>query len=260
MGARAHQVKEVARLTGVSVRTLHHYDAIGLLVPSARSSAGYRLYSAADLERLQQILIGKALGLSLEAIRAHLDEPGFDRRAALLRQREALCERQREAEAMIRAIDAALRRLDHQGDDDMESIKEIFDGFDPAEHEDEVKARWGDTDAYRESARRTRGYGPQEWATIKAESEAHLVDLIAAIDGGISPEDDAAQALAEAHRRHIERWFYPCDPAMHEGLAAMYTADPRFRATYEQRREGLAEFFAAAIRANSARLRRGDEA
>ncbi|MEZ4450329.1 MAG: MerR family transcriptional regulator [Nannocystaceae bacterium] len=254
MSVRAHQVKEVARLSGVSVRTLHHYDAIGLLTPSARSAAGYRLYSDDDLGRLQQILIGKALGLSLEAIRASLDQPGYDRRQALRRQRTALIARRDEAEGMIRSIDAALRQLEGEGA--METnMKELFDGFDPAEHEDEAKARWGQTDAYRESTRRTRGYGPEEWAAIKAEGEALIAGLLAAIDAGARPEDEAATALAETHRLHIDRWFYPCDPAMHEGLAAMYTADARFRDHYDRHREGLAEFFAAAIRANSARLR-----
>lgn len=255
MHARAHQVKEVARLTGVSVRTLHHYEAIGLLIPSARTAAGYRLYSDDDLGRLQQILLGKALGLSLEAIRASLDHPDFDRREALRRQRAALVARRDEAEGMIRSIDAALRQM--EGEAAMHTnMKALFDGFDPADHEDEVQARWGRTDAYRESTRRTRGYDAAAWAAIKAEAEALIAGLLQAIDAGARPEDDAATALAETHRLHIDRWFYPCDAQMHEALAAMYTADPRFRDHYDRRREGLAEYFAAAIRANSARLRR----
>ena len=87
---RTYQVKQVARLTGLTIRTLHHYDAIGLLAPSARSAAGYRLYDDDDLLRLQQILIGRELGLSLEAIRRSLDDPRFDRRQALLAQRTEL--------------------------------------------------------------------------------------------------------------------------------------------------------------------------
>src|SRR5262245_26607042 len=108
----AYQVKDVARLTRVSVRTLHHYDAIGLLVPTARTGAGYRLYTDSDLLRLQQILIRRELGLPLEEIRRSLDDPRFDRKAALLDQRERLHERARQAEAMIRAIDVALAELD----------------------------------------------------------------------------------------------------------------------------------------------------
>ena len=101
--SRTFQVKDVARIAGVSVRTLHHYDAIGLLAPQLRTAAGYRVYTDADLLRLQQILIGRELGLSLEEIRRSLDDPGFDRMAALFDQRERLRERVQQAEAMIRA-------------------------------------------------------------------------------------------------------------------------------------------------------------
>ena len=106
--SRAYQVKEVARLAGVSARTLHHYDSIGLLMPATRTSAGYRLYTDADLLRLQQILISRELGLTLEEIRRSLDDPRFDRKAALLDQRERLKDRARQAEAIIRAIDVAM--------------------------------------------------------------------------------------------------------------------------------------------------------
>jgi DNA-binding transcriptional MerR regulator len=108
---RRHQVKEVAEAAGVSIRTLHHYDAIGLLVPSERSAAGYRLYTDDDLVRLQQILIGRELGLALEEIRKLLDDPGFDRRQALLRQRAQLAERQERTTRMLHAVDAVLTAM-----------------------------------------------------------------------------------------------------------------------------------------------------
>lgn len=104
---RTYRVKDVASLSGLTVRALHHYDSIGLLAPRARSSAGYRLYDDDDLLRLQQILIGRELGLSLEAIRRSLDDPRFDRRQALLAQRAELAMRAARAAEMIRAIDAA---------------------------------------------------------------------------------------------------------------------------------------------------------
>src|SRR5688500_8483895 len=105
--SRRYQVNDVAVAAGVSVRTLHHYDAMGLLVPSARTEAGYRLYTDQDLLRLQQILIGRELGLALEEIRRMLDEPDFDRRRALLRQRAELVGRVERTNKMIRAVDAA---------------------------------------------------------------------------------------------------------------------------------------------------------
>lgn len=117
----------------------------------------------------------------------------------------------------------------------------------------EAESRWGDTEAWRESRRRTKSYGPDEWAHIEkagADNEAAFADLMRS---GGDPGGEAAMDLAEAARRHIDRWFYDCPPAMHVGLADMYEADPRFRAHYDGQEPGLAEFVAAAIRANAAR-------
>src|SRR5687767_3659790 len=105
---RTYKVKDVARIAGVSIRTLHHYDDIGLLAPKTRTAAGYRLYNDEDLLRLQQILIGRELGLSLEDIRRSLDDPHLDRRKLLVAQRELLAKRAHQANAMINAVDAAL--------------------------------------------------------------------------------------------------------------------------------------------------------
>src|SRR6185503_11059591 len=152
---RMYQVKQVASLSGLTIRALHHYDSIGLLMPSARSPAGYRLYDDDDLLRLQQILIGRELGLSLEEIRRSLDDPHFDRKKALLAQREQLERRVRQAQEMVQAIDAALAVLDGKSKGGNMDMKEIFGGFDPAKYEDEAKERWGNTDAYKESTKRT---------------------------------------------------------------------------------------------------------
>ena len=111
------------------MRTLHHYDAIGLLVPRSRTAAGYRLYADPDLLRLQQILISRELGLSLEEIRRSLDDPQFDRKAALLEQRELLKGRARQNEAMIRAIDVALAALDGNGEKGIARVEDLFEGF-----------------------------------------------------------------------------------------------------------------------------------
>src|SRR5690606_5766515 len=174
--ARRYRVKEVAALAGVSVRTLHHYDALGLLVPSQRSSAGYRLYEEQDLLRLQQILIGRTLGLSLEQIRRSLDDPEFDLRRALSAQRLELVRRQDETSAMIQAIDRTLARIDRDPDDKEENdtmdMKKIFDGFDPSLYEEEAKERWGNTEAWAESQRRARSYGEADWTRMKDEAAA----------------------------------------------------------------------------------------
>jgi len=245
-----HGVKDVARLTGVTVRTLHYYDQLGLLVPSERTEAGYRLFSDADLLRLQQILIHRELGCPLERIKRILDDPAFDRRRALLEQREKLVERAGRTDAMIRAVDAALEAI--EGGSKMDA-REIFAGFDPAEHEDEARRRWGGTNAYQEASRRTAGYSKEDWRRIKAEDEALMKALAEQLRAGAAPDDPKVLELAEQHRRHIDRWYYPCSRARHTGLAELYVADPRFAAAFDRHAEGLALFVAEAIRANARR-------
>jgi len=122
-----------------------------------------------------------------------------------------------------------------------------------AQFEREVQERWGKTEAYKESARRTKNYSEDDLAKIKAESDAIEAGLSAVMADGDAADGERAMDLAEAARLHIDRWFYPCSKAMHAGLAGMYTADERFRAHYDEQAEGLAEYMAAAIKANAAR-------
>ena len=251
--SRTYQVKDVAQLAGVSVRTLHHYDSIGLLVPEARTAAGYRLYTDADLFRLQQILIGRELGLSLEEIRRALEDPRFDRKTALLDQRERLIVRVRQSEAMIRAIDAALAGLDGDQKDAQMKMENLFQGFDPSRYEDEVRHRWGTSEAFVESEKRTRRYTPDDWKALKAEQAAVYDDAHSALQAGQRPSDEEVMEIAERHRLSIDRWFYPCSHSMHCGLAAMYESDDRFRQTIDRHGQGLTSFLAEAIRANAAR-------
>ena len=247
---RTYQVKDVAQLTGVSVRTLHHYDAVGLLVPGARTAAGYRLYTDADLLRLQQILIGRELGLSLEEIRRTLDDPRFDRKAALLDQRERLRERARQTEAMMRAVDAALDGLGHKGEMNM---KDLFEGFDPSRYEAEARDQWGTSEAFVESAQRTSRYTPDDWKAVQAEQAAIYGDAYSALQAGQRPSDTAVMDIAERHRLSIDRWFYRCSYSMHSGLASMYESDDRFTQSIDGHGQGLTSFLAEAIRANAAR-------
>ncbi|HMI82812.1 MAG TPA: MerR family transcriptional regulator [Polyangiaceae bacterium] len=254
-----YQVKEVAQISGVSVRTLHHYDQLGLLVPSGRNRAGYRLYSDGDLLRLQQILIGRELGLPLEEIRHFLDDPRFDRRKALLAQRTELAERVHQTEAMIRAVDAALSALgdiaknDEEEEGEIMEMKKIFDGFDPAKYEDEAKQQWGHTDSYKESKKRTERYSAEDWKRFGDEQSALYVALAAALKAEKEPSDDDVMELAHRHRLLIDRWFYPCSAERHCGLADLYEGDSRFAATMDKFGEGLTAFLVQAIRANAAR-------
>lgn len=251
--SRTYQVKDVARIAGVSVRTLHHYDSIGLLVPGARTTGGYRLYNDADLLRLQQILIGRELGLSLEDIRQSLDDPGFDQKSALREQRNRLRDRARQTEAMIRAIDVALAALEGSRNQGEMTMADLFEGFNPAQYEEEARRQWGTSEAFVESAKRTKRYTPDDWKALKAEQASVYDDAYAALKAGKSPADSAVMDVAERHRMSIDRWFYPCSHAMHRGLASMYESDDRFRASIDTHGEGLTAFLAEAIRANAKR-------
>jgi DNA-binding transcriptional MerR regulator len=243
----------VAELSGLSIRALHHYDEIGLLEPSARTAAGYRLYNDEDLLRLQQILIGRELGLALEDIRRSLDDPYFDRRAALLTQRAELTRRAAATAEMIRAIDAALNAIDSTSTEGPNvDFKKIFNGFDPDKYDDEVRQRWGNA-AYEATKQRTKGYTEADWIRLRDEQSAIYADLAAAMRAGKAPDDSAAMDIAERHRLAIDRWFYPCSTEVHCGLAAMYEADDRFRESIDKAGAGLTPFLSAAIRANAAR-------
>jgi len=249
--SRGHTVGEVARLARVSVRALHHYDEIGLLQPSGRTEAGYRLYTDGDIERLQQVLFFRELGFALEDVARILRDPHFDRRQALVAQRAMLVEKGERLKALVELVD---RTLDSLGKGIIMSTEEMFDGSpQPAAHEEEAQARWGGTEAYAESKRRTKGYTKEDWKRIGLETEqvvSKLADLFAA---GAAPTDPKALDLAEEHRLQIDRWFYPCSRAMHRGLGEMYVSDPRFSAVYDARRPGLAQFVCDAIRANAER-------
>lgn len=240
----AFTVGELAKLTGITVRTLHHYDQIGLVQPSDRSDAGYRLYGDADVLRLQQVLMFRELGLPLDQIALAI--AGRSPRELLVQHREALVAKRGRLDAMLAALDTALAiEKGHAMKD--QDVKSMFDGFDPAKYEDEAKERWGHTDAYKESARRTKGYGQAEWNAIKAEAEGIYRRFAELVQEGASATDARVRGVVEAHRAHITRWFYPCSAEMQKGLAAMYVADPRFTENIDKYGAGLSQFIHDAV-------------
>jgi DNA-binding transcriptional MerR regulator len=249
----AYKVGEVARLARVSVRTLHHYDELGLLAPSRRSESGYRLYSDGDLTRLQQILFYRELGFELEEIRSIMADPEFDRAEALRHQRDLIAERALRLEALLGLIDKTIAADEGGISMTKEEMFEVFGDFDPGRYEDEVTQRWGDTEAYRESARRAKRYMKDDWVRFKAEAQEQMDRMIELFDAGVAPDAPEAADVAEAARLQIDRWFYPCSREMHMALGDMYIADARFTAHYDQHRAGLAQWFHDAIAANLAR-------
>jgi hypothetical protein len=130
-------------------------------------------------------------------------------------------------------------------------MQQLFDGFDPSQYEEEARERWGNTDAYRISHERTKRYTEADWRALKDEQAAILTDLARAQAAGKAADDPEVTAIAERHRLSIDRWFYPCNHAMHVGLAGLYEGDPRFAANIDKHGAGLTPFLAAAIRANA---------
>ncbi|MFF0367336.1 MerR family transcriptional regulator [Micromonospora sp. NPDC005087] len=247
----AYTVGQVAKVAGVTVRALHHYDEIGLLSPSGRTAAGYRRYDDADLERLQLVLYYRELGFPLEEIAAIIDDPAADPAAHLRRQHELLTVRIKRLQEMVTAIEFAMEASKLNIQLTPEERFEVFGDFNPEEHEAEAEQRWGDTDAYRESNRRASRYTKDDWLRIKAENEDWGRRIVAVLASGAPADGPEAMELAEEHRQIIGRWFYECSYEVHTGLADMYLADERFTRHYEDIAPGLAAYLNEAIHANA---------
>lgn len=233
-------VKAVADLAGITVRTLHHYDHIGLLKPSATSPSGYRLYSDGDLERLQQILFFRELDIGLTEIRRILDDPGFDRKKALREHRNRLLARQGRIAALLRTIDRTLASL--EGGSAM-TREQLFEGFDDRQYREEAEKRWG-KDVVATSYDRLAKLSKQERDDVWAEAQAIASGVAALMD--CDPADPEVQKLVARHYRWVN-FFWDCDLRSYRELGRMYVEDPRFAANYDKIRPGLAVFMRDAI-------------
>jgi DNA-binding transcriptional MerR regulator len=236
----------------VTVRTLHHYDEIGLLTPSARTDAGYRCYSSGDLERLQQILFYRELGFSLERIATAMTNDG-DARTQLLQQRRLLGEEISRLQAMAAAVERALEATEMGISLTAEERFEVFGQFRPEDHEAEVRERWGNTEAFAESQRRTARYSKEDWRRLMSEAGEIYAALAAVMQAGTLATSVVAMDLAERHRQHLSKWFYECSHERHRVLGEMYVSDPRFAEVYERTATGLAAYLRDAIVANAHR-------
>lgn len=246
-------VGEVAALAGVTVRTLHHWDRIGLLQPSGRTSAGYRRYAPADLDRLHQVLLYRALGFPLEEVATLLDDPSADPVEHLRRQHRLLLDRLDRTSAMVAAVEKEMEARAMGIPLSPEERFEVFGDQDPAQYDAEVEERWGTTDAYAESKRRTSGYTKQDWLRIRAEAEALEARFAAALAEGVPADSERAMDLAEEHRQQITGTYYDCPSEMHAALGRMYVEDERFAAHYDRIAPGLAQYVSTAVQANAAR-------
>ena len=238
----ANTVGAVAALTGVSVRTLHHYDHIGLVVPSVRTPAGYRGYTDADIERLHMVLVYRSVGLQLEEIRALLDDAHADVLEHLQRQHRLLLEQADRLQHTIKAVEELMNAHRSGIQLTAEEQVEIFGttAF-SEEYAAEAEERWGETDAWKQSQQRVSKFTKQDWIDVKAEGDALLEALAQAKRDGVEPGSAEANALAARHRASIER-YYDCGDEMHRNLVEMYLADERFTRYYDDVEPGLAQF------------------
>jgi DNA-binding transcriptional MerR regulator len=249
----SHSVGQLAKLAKVTVRTLHHYDEIGLLSPGGRTPAGYRRYSEDDLDRLQQILFYRELGFPLEEIATILDDRSVSPTEHLRRQHHLIGERIRHLQELAAAVERAMEAQTMGIQLTPEEKFEIFGDEYQESWETEAEQRWGNTDAWKQSQGRTAKYTKEDWQRIQSEAEALNSRLVEVFTAGLAADSGDAMDVAEVHRQHIIEYFYDCPHTMHRCLGEMYVADPRFTATYEKLAPGLAQWFRDAIVANADR-------
>ena len=242
------QIHEVAERTGVTVRTLHHYDQIGLLKPDMVTPTGYRVYNRESLARLQQILFFRELGFPLNEIRRIMDHPGYDRQEALINQRALLLRQRQRMDRLLAHLD----RIINQTTEEEETMD--FQPFDTTELEnaktkyaDEVKTRWGDTAAYAESQEKMKTYTDDKMAAIARAGDEILKEF--ANLRTESPESAQAFELVQRWQKHISECYYQCSNEILAGLGQMYCCDERFKANIDRHGEGTAAFLSAAIAA-----------
>lgn len=234
-------IKEFAAYTGVSVRTLHYYDEIGLLPPAYVDEInGYRFYDESSLLRMQEILFYRELDFSLKQINEILSSPTYDQKAALAQQKLLLIAKKERLEKLISAIDGAVKG---------ENIMKAFDNTTFEKYKAEAQERWGKTDAYSEYAEKTKGYSPDKWQSANEGLDGIFAAFAACMKDGNAPCSAEAQALVMKLQAHITESYYTCTKEILAGLGQMYMADERFAANIDRHAAGTAAYVSEAIAA-----------
>ncbi|WP_085995112.1 MerR family transcriptional regulator [Nocardia paucivorans] len=240
-------VGQVATRLGVTVRALHHWDEIGLARPSLRTAAGYRLYTAGDLERLNRVIIYRESGLGLDRIKAVLDDSSTDALTALRAQRAQVTERiarlQQLGAGLDRMIDAHERGL-------LLTVEQQTALFGPRWNPDwstQARQRWGDTTQWQQYAERSATRGPKEWQAVADTITDLDRAFAAAMDAGVTPGSPEANHLVERHREVFGWAYFPLTRQMQVCLGRMYEDDPGFAAHYDGIRAGLATWLRKSI-------------
>lgn len=246
IAAEGMSVGTIADLVGVSVRTLHHWDQAGLVVPSGRTRAGYRSYSHEDLGRIQRVLVYRELGFSLSSITEILDAPGADATEQLVEQRRLLEERIARLRRMSAAVEALLARKRTGAALSAQEQAEIFGRSWRPEWAVEAQERWAGTAQWREFEERAATLSSEERIALGEAATALFAEMADAKRSGVEATSPAGVALAERHRAMLGTWW-ACTPAMHAVLGRMFVDDPRFRAGIDEVEGGLSGWLASAI-------------
>lgn len=236
------KIHEVAAISGVTVRTLQYYDQIGLLIPSEVTEAGYRIYHEEDLDRLQQILFFRELEFPLKEIKDIMNNPNYDRLEALRKQKIMLLEKRSRMDRLIRLVEEKLG-----GQQDM-SFKEFsMESIEnqKKQYAEEVRNRWGASDAYAEYEKKTKKYSKEDWNSILQVSDSIMGEFAKYRD--LSPEDERVQELVARWQEFITSHYYECTKEILAGLGKMYVCDNRFRENIDKHGEGTAELMSKAI-------------
>ena len=239
-------IKKFAKLTGVSVRTLHYYDEIGLLKPCAVDEQnGYRFYDESSLLRMQEILFYRELDFPLKEIIAILSSPDYDKQTALKEQKRLLTLKKERLERLISALDSA-----------MKGEKITMTAFDNSQFEaqrelyaKEAKEKWGGTAAYRESTEKTKSYTKEKQNEVYSGMDSILAEFAQCKRNGSAPDSKESQKLVKKWQDFLTANYYNCTNEILSGLGEMYTADERFKANIDRHGDGTAEFMQAAIKA-----------
>ena len=233
------QIKEFAEFTGVSVRTLHYYDEIGLLRPfDVDKATGYRFYDEESILRMQEILFYRELDFSLKSIGEILSSSNYNKAKALQEQKQLLILKKERLERLISAIDEAEKGV---------NVMKAFDNSEFEKYKAEAQERWGKTDAYKEHAQKTKGYGKDKWNNLAADMNVILGEFAICMKKGNTPDAEEAQALVKKLQNHITENYYTCTNEILFGLGQMYVADERFKNNIDKHGDGTAAYVSEAI-------------
>lgn len=239
-----YTVKQLAKIAGVTVRTLHYYDEIGLLKPSFIKENGYRYYEEKELVKLQQILFFRELEFPLENIVQMLKTPEYNALEALADQRTLLEMKRARLDGLLETLEKTMKMLKEGGKMSTDELFASFADNQIEQYKEEVKVRWGTTDMYKQSAERTRQWTTQKFEQIKEEGRAITSALSKLMEKGVASTE--VQEQIERHFQHINR-FYDCSYEMYRNLGNMYSEDQRFAENYNTVAPHLAEFLRDAI-------------